>query len=100
MQGFPGNMMAGDGFPMPDLVSTASRAFGPYGPKFLGDFPGPVSGMMFRGKPSGGFGMMTGRGRSPFMGGMVVGAPALARPGRPVGMPPFFPPSQPSQNSN
>ncbi|KAK4479408.1 hypothetical protein RD792_014921 [Penstemon davidsonii] len=73
----------------------APRGFGPYGPRFPGDFAGPGP-MMFPGRPSGGFGMMMGPGRAPFMG---PGGPATARPRRPVGMPPYYP-SQPSQNSN
>ncbi|KAI3455939.1 hypothetical protein Pfo_012602 [Paulownia fortunei] len=112
MRGFPPNLMGGDGFsygpmnpdgfPMPDLFGMAPRGFGPYGPRISGDFAGPASGMMFPGRPSGGFGMMMGPGRAPFMGGMGVGATAAARAGRPVGMLPFYapPPTQPSQNSN
>ncbi|KAG8365658.1 hypothetical protein BUALT_Bualt18G0128900 [Buddleja alternifolia] len=109
MRGFPPNIMGGDGFsygpmnpdgfPMPDLFGMAPRGFGPYGPRFAGDFAGPAAGMMFPGRPSGGFGMMMGPGRAPFMG--VGGLPAV-RAGRPVGMPPFYPPqqSQASQNPN
>ncbi|PIN22428.1 putative signal transduction protein involved in RNA splicing [Handroanthus impetiginosus] len=104
IRGFPPNMMGGDGlpygplnpdgFPMPDLFGMAPRGFGPYGPRFSGDFAGPGSGMMFPGRPSSGFGMMMGPGRAPFMGGM-------GRAGRPIGMPPFYPPPpQPSQNPN
>ncbi|XP_059668469.1 30-kDa cleavage and polyadenylation specificity factor 30 [Cornus florida] len=119
MRGFPPVMMGPDGFsygavtpdgfPMPDLFGMGPRAFGPYGPRFPGDFTGAASGMMFHGRPSqpgnfqaGGFGMMMGQGRGPFMGGMGIGAAGPARAGRPVGMPPLFPPppSQPSQNSN
>ncbi|PIN07328.1 putative signal transduction protein involved in RNA splicing [Handroanthus impetiginosus] len=102
MRGFPPNLMGGDGFsygPMnPDPFSMAPHGFGPYGPRFPADFAGPGSGMMFPGRPSGGFGMMMGPGRAPFMGGM--GGPP--RVGRPVGVPPFFPPpsTQPSQNSS
>ncbi|KAL3851522.1 hypothetical protein ACJIZ3_013404 [Penstemon smallii] len=96
IRGFPPNMMGGDGFSYgPDLFNMAPRGFGPYGPRFPGDFAGPGP-MMFPGRPSGGFGMMMGPGRAPFMG---PGGPATARPGRPVGMPPYYP-SQPSQNSN
>ncbi|KAL2473844.1 30-kDa cleavage and polyadenylation specificity factor 30-like [Forsythia ovata] len=98
IQGFPPNMMGGDGFPMPDLFGMAPRGFGRYGPRFSGELMGPGSGMMFPGRPSGGFGMMMGPGRPPFMG---AGAATPAGAGRPVGMPPFFPPpSQPSQNFN
>lgn len=112
MRGFPPNMMGGDGFsygpvnpdgfPMPDPFGMAPRGFGPYGPRFSGDFAGPASGMMFPGRPSGGFGMMMGPGRAPFMGGMGPGAAATVRAGRPVGVAPFYPPPplQPSQNSN
>ncbi|KAL0290329.1 UNVERIFIED_CONTAM: cleavage and polyadenylation specificity factor 30 [Sesamum calycinum] len=112
IRGFPPNMMSGDGFsygpvnpdgfPMPDPFGMAPRGFVPYGPRFSGDFAGPAPGMMFPGRPSGGFGMMMGPGRAPFMGGMGVGAAAAARAGRPVGMAPFYPPppSQQSQNSN
>ncbi|CAA2956889.1 30-kDa cleavage and polyadenylation specificity factor 30 [Olea europaea subsp. europaea] len=97
MQGFPPNMMGGDGFPMPDLFGMAPRGLGPYGPRFSGELMGPSSGMMFPGRPSGGFGMMMGPGRPPFMG---AGAATPARAGRPGGMPFFPPPSQPSQNFN
>ncbi|KAK4399414.1 cleavage and polyadenylation specificity factor 30 [Sesamum angolense] len=74
----------------------------PYGPRFSGDFAGPTSGMMFPVRPSGGFGMMMGPGRPPFMGGMGVGATPAARASRPLGIAPFYmpPPTQPSQNSN
>ncbi|KAF5472570.1 hypothetical protein F2P56_009283 [Juglans regia] len=116
-QGFPPVMMGADGlsygtitpdgFPMPNLFGVGPRAFAPYGPRFSGDFPGPASGMMFRARPSqhfpaGGFGMMMGPGRAPFMGGMGVAGINPARPGRPVGMPQMFPPpSLPSsQNIN
>lgn len=119
MRGFPPVMMGADGFsygpltpdgfPMPDLFNMGPRGFGPYGPRFPGDFTGPGSGMMFHGRPSqpgnfpgGGFGMMMGPGRAPFMGNMDVGVGPAARAGRPLGMPPMFPPpqSQPSQTSN
>ncbi|KAA8514848.1 hypothetical protein F0562_018027 [Nyssa sinensis] len=119
MRGFPPVMMGSDGFsygaitpdgfPMPDIFGMAPRAFGPYGPRFPGDFAGPASGMMFHGRPNqpgsfpaGGFGMMMGPGRGPFMDGMGVGAAGPARAGRPVGMPPLFPPppSQTPQNLN
>lgn len=119
MRGFPPGVMGGDGFsfggvtpdgfPMPDLFGMASRPFGPYGPRFSGDFAGPGPGMIFPGRPSqpgnfppGGFGMMMGPGRAPFMGGMGVSPGSQTRPVRPIGTPPMFPPpsSQPSQSSN
>lgn len=117
MQGFPPVMIGADGlsygpvtpdgFPMPDLFGVGPRAFAPYGPRFSGDFAGPTSGMMFRGRPSqpgvfpgGGFGMMMGPGRAPFMGGMGVAGANMARPGRPVGMPQMFPPPPPPSNQN
>lgn len=113
MRGFPPVMMGADGFsygavtpdgfPMPDLFGVGPRPFAPYGPRFPNDFAGPASGMMFHGRPpAGGFGMMMGPGRAPFMGGMGIGAAPPARAGRPVGMPPMFPPppSQPLQHSN
>ncbi|KAK4488153.1 hypothetical protein RD792_003895 [Penstemon davidsonii] len=97
--GFSYGPMNPNGFPMPDLYGMAPRGFGPYGPRFPGDFGGPASGMMFPGQPSGGFGMMMSPGRAPFVG--VGAASAMARAGRPLGMPHFYPqPSQPSQNSN
>ena len=122
MQAFPPVMMGADGspyggpvtpdgFPMPDLFNLGPRAFNPY-PRFSGDFIGPASGMMFRGRPpqpggvfpGGGFpgGMMMGPGRAPFMGGMGVQGANPARPVRPGGMPPMFPPPPPlsSQNNN
>ncbi|KAK4421049.1 cleavage and polyadenylation specificity factor 30 [Sesamum alatum] len=50
IRGFPPNMMSGDGFsygpvnpdgfPMPDPFGMAPRGFGPYGPRFSGDFAG------------------------------------------------------------
>ncbi|GLT85732.1 hypothetical protein SLE2022_039110 [Rubroshorea leprosula] len=113
MRGFPPMMMGGDGFSygpvtpdgfgMPDLFG-GPRAFAPYGPRFSGDF---TSGMMFPGRPpqagaifpGGGIGMMMGPGRAPFMGGMGPTGANAVRGGRPVGMPPMFPPP-PSQNSN
>lgn len=120
MQGFPPGMMGPDGlsygpvtpdgFPMPDIFGMAPRGFGPYGPRFSGDFMGPPSAMMFRGRPSqpgamfppGGFGMMMGQGRGPFMGGMGVTGANPARPGRPVGVSQLYPPPAvpPSQNMN
>lgn len=120
MQGFPPGMMGPDampygpvtpdGFVMPNPFGIGPRGFNPYGPRFSGDFSGPNSGMMFRGRPSqpggmfppGAFGMMMGPGRGPFMGGMGVGGTNPARGGRPGGMPPMFPPHPPpaSQNNN
>ncbi|KAL6544944.1 30-kDa cleavage and polyadenylation specificity factor 30 [Orobanche minor] len=113
IRGFPPNMMGGDGFsygpmnpegfPMPDPFGMAPRGFGPYGPRFPGDFMGPASGMMFPGRPANPFGMMMGPGLGPgrahFMGGVGVGA---VRGGRPGGVPPFYPqgPQPPSQNTN
>lgn len=118
-QGYPPVMMGADGlsygpvtpdgFPMPDLFGVGPRAFAPYGPRFSGDFTGPTPGMMFRGRPSqpgvfpaGGFGMMMGPARAPFMGGMGVVGTNPGRPGRPMGMPQMFPPPPPpsSQNAN
>ncbi|KAL0800328.1 hypothetical protein Bca101_055503 [Brassica carinata] len=86
MGGFPlGVMTPADGFPygpggyngMPDPFGMGPRLFGPYGPRFGGDFRGPVPGMMFPGRPPqqfshGGYGMM---GRGPVMGGMGNAAP-------------------------
>lgn len=98
VRGFPPVMMGPDGFsygpdgfPIPDLFGVGPRPFAPYGPRFSGDFSGP--GMMYRPQqfPGGGFGMMMGPGRGP---GPFMGGPG--RPGRPVGMPPFFP----QQNNN
>ncbi|PON54760.1 Zinc finger, CCCH-type domain containing protein [Parasponia andersonii] len=120
MQGFPPVMIGPDGspygpvtpdgFPMPDLFGVGPRAFNPYGPRFSGDFMGPTSNMMFRGRPTqpgavfpgGGFGMMMGPGRGPFMGGMGVQGGNPARAVRPGGMPQMFPPPPPpsSQNAN
>ncbi|GER48911.1 cleavage and polyadenylation specificity factor30 [Striga asiatica] len=80
--------------PPPDPFGMGPRGFGPYGgPRFAGDFGGPGigPGMMFPGRPAGGFGMMGPPGpipgRAPFMRG--------GRP--PVGMPPPFYPPQPQQ---
>ncbi|KAL5577371.1 hypothetical protein UlMin_019070 [Ulmus minor] len=119
MQGFPPVMMgadgspygpvalAPDGFGMPDPFGVGPRGFNPYGPRFSGDFMGPASNMMFRGRsaqpgnvfPGGGYGMMMGPGRPPFMGGMgVQGNPG--RGVRPGGMPPMFPPGPPPQVQN
>ncbi|KAL1829524.1 hypothetical protein ACET3Z_007936 [Daucus carota] len=97
--GFPYGPLGPDGFPVPDLFNMGPRGFGPYGPRFSGDFAGP-GGMMFRGRPfppgsfpGGGFGMM-GPGRTPFMGG--------GSGGRPSGVHPMYPPaqSQPSLTTN
>ncbi|GAV74879.1 YTH domain-containing protein [Cephalotus follicularis] len=118
MRGFPPVMMGADGFSygpvtpdgfaMPDLFGVGPRPFGPYGPRFSGDFTGPTSGMMFHGRPpqpgnvfpAGGFGMMMGPGRAPFMGGIGPTATNHARAGRPVGMLPMFPPPPPSSSQN
>ncbi|XP_022994747.1 30-kDa cleavage and polyadenylation specificity factor 30-like [Cucurbita maxima] len=119
MQGFPPGMMGPDGmsygpvtpdgFPMPDIFGMAPRGFNPYGARFSGEFMNPQSAMMFRGRPSqpgamfppGGFGMMMGQGRGPFMGGMGVTGTNPARAGRPVGPPLYPPPAVPSsQNMN
>ncbi|KFK44856.1 hypothetical protein AALP_AA1G311400 [Arabis alpina] len=102
MGGYPlGVMGPGDAFPygpggyngMPDPFAMGPRPFGPYGPRFGGDFRGPVPGMMFPGRPPqqfpphGGYGMMGGPGRGPHMGGMG-NAP---RGGRPMHYPPAMP---------
>ncbi|CAM8890808.1 unnamed protein product [Rhodiola kirilowii] len=106
MRGFPPMMIGADGFPygamppegfgMGDPFGAAPRPFPPYGPRFPGDFPGHAPGMMFpprRPPPGntftagGGYGMMMGPGRGPFMG--------QGRPGR---GPPMF--GAPPQNSN
>lgn len=105
--GFPYGGVAPDGFGMPDLFGVGPRAFPPYGPRFSGDFSGPASGMMFPGRPmqpgsvfpTGGFGMMMGPGRGPFMGGMGPAGINPARAGRPAGMPGALPPPL-SQNLN
>lgn len=114
MRGFPPmmNMMGNDGFsygvgpdgfPVPDLMNMGPRGFGPFGPRFSGDFQRPpFNNMMFHGRPGphqpgnfpgGGFGMMMGPGpgRGPFMGSTGRG-----------GRPPFSQQQQqpqPSQNS-
>jgi cleavage and polyadenylation specificity factor subunit 4 len=117
IRGFPPMMMGADGFSygavtpdsfgMPDLFGVASRGFPPYGPRFSGDFTGATSGMMFPGRPSqpgavfpaGGFGMMMGPGRAPFIGGMGPTPSNLLRGPRPGGM--FAPfPAPSSQNNN
>lgn len=107
MRGFPPlmNMMGPDGFsfgpegfPVPDLMNMGPRGFGPFGPRFSGDFQRPpFNNMMFHGRPGphqgnfpgGGFGMMMGPGpgRGPFMRG---GRPAFSQQQQ----------LQPSQNSN
>lgn len=117
MRGFPPGMMGPDGFsygamgpdgfPMPDMFGVGPRGFPPYGPRFSGDFGGPGPNMMFPGRPSqpggmfpgGGFGMMMGPGRGPFMGGMGATGGNAARGGRP-GMPPMFPPPPPPNQNN
>lgn len=117
MRGFPPMMMGADGFSygpvtpdgfgMPDLFGVGPRGFPPYGPRFSGDFTGAASGMIFPGRPSqpgavfpaGGFGMMMGPGRAPFMGGMGPAATNPLRGSRPGGMP--FPPlPAPSSQNN
>lgn len=101
MRGFPPVMMGADGFTMPDIFGAGPRGFPPYNPRFSAGFTGPPPGMMFHGRPQfpgGGFGMMMGPGRPPFMGGMGVASATPARGGRP-GIPPMFPP-QSSQNPN
>ncbi|KAH0915896.1 hypothetical protein HID58_030342 [Brassica napus] len=102
MGGFPlGVMNPADAFPygpggyngMPDPFGMGPRPFGPYGPRFGGDFRGPVPGMMFPGRPPqqfphGGYGMMGGSGRGgPLMGGMG-NAPRGGGGGRPMYYPP------------
>lgn len=102
MGGFPlGVMGPADAFPygpgggyngMPDPFGMGPRPFGPYGPRFGGDFRGPVPGMMFPGRPPqqfphGGYGMMGGgTGRGPLMGGM--GNAPRGGGGRPMYYPP------------
>nr|VDC98223.1 unnamed protein product [Brassica oleracea] len=101
MGGFPlGVMNPADTFPygpggyngMPDPFGMGPRPFGPYGPRFGGDFRGPVPGMMFPGRPPqqfphGGYGMMGGSGRGgPLMGGM--GNAPRGGGGRPMYYPP------------
>ncbi|KAF5764651.1 putative transcription factor C3H family [Helianthus annuus] len=76
--GFSYGGVGPDGFPVPDLMNMGPRGFGPFGPRFPGDFQRPpFSNMMFHGRPGphgnfpgGGFGMMMGPGpgRPPFMG--------------------------------
>ncbi|KAL8192248.1 hypothetical protein R6Q57_027915 [Mikania cordata] len=87
--GFPYGGVGPDGFPVPDLMNMAPRGFGPFGPRFSGDFQRPpFSNMMFHGRPGphgnfsgAGFGMMMGPGpgRPPFMGSAGRGG----RPGFP-----------------
>ncbi|KAJ4837846.1 30-kDa cleavage and polyadenylation specificity factor 30 [Turnera subulata] len=118
MRGFPPMMMGAegfsygpaisDGFGIPDIFNVGPRGFPPYGPRFAGDFAGAASGMMFPGRPSqpgavfpgGGFGMMMGPGRGPFMGGMGPTAVNPLRGNRPGGMPFPPPPGPSSQNIN
>ncbi|KAI3741526.1 hypothetical protein L1987_59200 [Smallanthus sonchifolius] len=84
---FPYGGVGPDGFPVPDLMNMGPRGFGPFGPRFSGDFQRPhFSNMMFHGRPGphgnfpgGGFGMMMGPGRPPFMGSAGRGG----RPGFP-----------------
>ncbi|XP_009109585.2 30-kDa cleavage and polyadenylation specificity factor 30 [Brassica rapa] len=107
MGGFPlGVMNPADAFPygpggyngMPDPFGMGPRPFGPYGPRFGGDFRGPVPGMMFPGRPPqqfphGGYGMMGGSGRGgPLMGGMG-NAP------RGGGRPMYYPPATTTASS-
>ncbi|CAI9292978.1 unnamed protein product [Lactuca saligna] len=115
MRGFPPLMMGADGFsygpdgfPVPDLLNMGPRGFGPFGPRFSGDFQRPpFPGMMFPGRPGphqgnfpgGGFGMMMGPG--PGAGpGPGRGGPFMGLGGR--GGRPGFPQQQqqlpPSQN--
>ncbi|CAF1968279.1 unnamed protein product [Brassica napus] len=96
MGGFPLGVMApSDAFPygpggyngMPDPFGMGGPR--PFGPRFGGDFRGPVPGMMFPGRPPqhfprGGYGMM---GRGPVMGGMGNAAPRGGG-GRPMYHPP------------
>ncbi|KAJ6314559.1 hypothetical protein OIU78_018104 [Salix suchowensis] len=104
--GFSYGAVAPDGFGMPDLFGVASRGFPPYGPRFSSDFTGAPSGMMFPGRPSqpgavfpaGGYGMMMGPGRAPFIGGMGPTASNLLRGPRPGGM--FAPFPAPSSQNN
>nr|GMD07352.1 30-kDa cleavage and polyadenylation specificity factor 30-like [Ipomoea batatas] len=94
-EGFPYGGVTPDGFPM-DVFGMGPRPFAPYGgPRFSGD-------MMFHNRPpGGGFGMMMGPGRGPYMGGMGPGSAGPPRAAQPVGMAPSFapPPSQALQNS-
>nr|VDC96955.1 unnamed protein product [Brassica rapa] len=100
MGGFPLGVMApADAFPygpggcngMPDPFGMGGpRPFGPYEPRFGGDFRGPVPRMMFPGRPPqqfphGGYRMM---GRGPVMGGMGNAAPRGGGGGRPMYHPP------------
>ncbi|CAN7077393.1 unnamed protein product [Brassica oleracea var. botrytis] len=96
MGGFPLGVMApSHAFPygpggyngMPDPFGMGGPR--PFGPRFGGDFRGPVPGMMFPGRPPqqfprGGYGMM---GRGPVMGGMGNAAPRGGG-GRPMYHPP------------
>ncbi|GAB4840665.1 hypothetical protein Ancab_021432 [Ancistrocladus abbreviatus] len=73
-----------NGFPIPDPFSIGPRPFVPYGPRFSDDFGAQAPSMKFHDRPSqlkavlhgSGFGMIMGVGRSPFMGGMGMGAGA------------------------
>ncbi|XP_071696762.1 30-kDa cleavage and polyadenylation specificity factor 30 [Rutidosis leptorrhynchoides] len=95
--GFPYGGVGPDGFPLPDLMNMGPRGFGPFAPRFPGDFQRPpFSNMMFHGRPGphqgnfpgGGFGMMMGPG--PGRGG-----PFMGRGGRP----PFTQQQQPPPSS-
>lgn len=112
MRGFPPLMMGADGFsygpdgfPVPDLLNMGPRGFGPFGPRFSGDFQRPpFPGMMFPGRPGphqgnfpgGGFGMMmgpgSGGGPGPGRGGPFMGLGG--RGGRPGFPQQQLPPSQ------
>ncbi|KAH0893801.1 hypothetical protein HID58_056230 [Brassica napus] len=113
MGGFPlGVMNPADAFPygpggyngMPDPFGMGPRPFGPYGPRFGGDFRGPVPGMMFPGRPPqqfphGGYGMMGGSGRGgPLMGGM--GNAPRGGGGRPMYYPPATTTARPGPTSS
>ncbi|KAI3824606.1 hypothetical protein L1987_06070 [Smallanthus sonchifolius] len=89
MRGFPPlmNMMGPDGFPIPDLMNMGPRGFGPFGPRFSGDFQRPpFPNMMFHGQPGGnfpggGFGMMMGPGPGPGLAPFMGSAGRGGRPG-------------------
>ncbi|CAK7324577.1 unnamed protein product [Dovyalis caffra] len=97
--GFPYGAVTPDSFGMPDLFGVAPRGF----PHMV---RGATSGMMFPGRPSqpgavfpaGGFGMMMGPGRAPFMGGMGPTASNPLRGPRPSGV--FALPPAPSSQNN
>ncbi|EPS64393.1 hypothetical protein M569_10389, partial [Genlisea aurea] len=81
-----------DGFPMVDPFGMAPRSFGPYAPRFPGDFAVPNPGMMFSGHhpaAAGGFGVTRGG----YMGGGGGGFVPAARGGRPP-PPPYYQPQQ------